>query len=160
MIAELAKVDQRRVVAPGHWVCACAFAVWMTLLTVVHAQGINAVHEIDLPTTLRLAGAQNLDVQIARERLTEAKANHAAAVAQFFPWISPSFVYRQHDDKLQDSPGNIIDVHKYSYEPGALLAARVDIGDALYKSLAAKQLVKAADNALEAQRQDSIITAA
>jgi outer membrane protein TolC len=132
----------------------------MTLLTVVNAQGINAAHEIDLPTTLRLAGAQNLDVQIAREQLAEAKANHAAALAQFFPWISPGFVYRQHDGKLQDSPGNIIDVHKYSYEPGAILAARVDIGDALYKSLAAKQFVKAADHALDAQRQDSVIAAA
>jgi outer membrane protein TolC len=148
------------VLSSGHWVCACAFFVWMTLLTVVHAQGINAVHEVDLPTTLRLAGAQNLDVQIARERLVEAKANHASAVAQFFPWISPSFIYRQHDDKLQDSPGNIIDVHKYSYEPGALLAARVDVGDALYKSLSAKQLVKAADHALDAQRQDTVIAAA
>jgi outer membrane protein TolC len=99
-------------------------------------------------------------VQIARERLAEAKANHAAAVAQFFPWISPSFVYRQHDNKLQDVEGNIIDVHKYSYAPGATLAAQVDIGDALYKSLAAKQLVKAADRALDAQRQDSVIAAA
>jgi outer membrane protein TolC len=39
------------------------------------------------------------------------------------------------------------------------LAAQVDIGDALYKSLAAKQLVKAADHAFEAQRQDSVIAA-
>jgi len=139
--------------------CILALIVWLTLLGTAHAQATNAVHEIDLPTTLRLAGAQNLDVQIARERLAEAKANHADAVAQFFPWISPSFVYRQHDDKLQDVQGNIIDVHKYSYAPGATLAAQVDIGDALYKSLAAKQLVKAADYALEAQRQDSVIAA-
>jgi len=124
------------------------------------ADSTNGVHEIDLPTTLKLAGAQNLDVQIAREQLTEAKAIHASAVAQFFPWISPSFTYRQHDDKLQDVEGNIIDVHKYSYAPGAALAAQVDIGDALYKSLAAKQLVKAADHALDAQRQDTVITAA
>jgi outer membrane protein TolC len=139
---------------------ACGLAINLWIARAIAAQGSNAVHEIDLPTTLRLAGAQNLDVQIARERLAEAKANHAAAVAQFFPWISPSFIYRQHDDKLQDSPGNIIDVHKYSYEPGALLAARVDVGDALYKSLAAKQLVKAADHALDAQRQDTVIAAA
>src|SRR5204862_7348782 len=126
MIAELANVDQRRVVAPGNAVCACAFAVSMTLLTVVRAQGISAVHEIDLPTTLRLAGAQNLDVQIARERLTEAKANHQSAVAQFFPWVSPGITYRQHDNKIQDVQGNIIAVHKYSYAPGATVGVQLD----------------------------------
>ena len=102
--------------------------LWLASPATTHGQHTNVAHEIDLPTALRLAGAQNLDVQIAREQLAEAKANHAAALAQFFPWISPSLVYRQHDGKLQDSPGNIIDVHKYSYEPGAILAARVDIG--------------------------------
>jgi outer membrane protein TolC len=141
------------------FVMAAGVAVWLVCVNAARSQNTNFAHEIDLPTTLRLAGAQNLDVQIARERLAEAKANHAAAVAQFFPWISPSFTYRQHDDKLQDVQGNIIDVHKYSYAPGATLAAQVDIGDALYKSLAAKQLVKAADHALEAQRQDSVIAA-
>ena len=123
-------------------------------------QGTNRIHEIDLPTTLRLAGAQNLDVQIAREQLAEARANHAAAVAQFFPWIAPSFTYRQHDDKLQDVSGTMLDVHKYSYAPGATLAVQLDVGDALYRSLAAKQLVKAADHAFEAQRQDSVVAAA
>lgn len=117
-------------------------------------------HPIDLPSALKLAGAQNLDIKIARERLAEARANHSSALAQFFPWISPGITYRQHDDKIQDVQGNIIDVNKYSYAPGAALAAQVDIGDALYKSLAAKQLVKAAGHALEAQRQDSVLAAA
>jgi len=118
------------------------------------------ISQIDLPTALRLAGAQNLDVQLARERLAEAKARHAQALAQFFPWIAPGVGYRRHDDKLQDVEGNIIDVHKYSYAPGATLGAQVDIGDALYQSLAAKQLEHAATHALEAQRQDVILSAA
>jgi outer membrane protein TolC len=115
---------------------------------------------IDLPTALRLAGAQNLDVQIAREKLREAKANHQSAVSQFFPWISPGIAYRQHDNKIQDVQGNIIDVHKYSYAPGATVGVQLDLGDALYRSLAAKQLAHAADHALEAQRQDSVFAAA
>src|SRR4030095_16392063 len=51
------------------------------------AQSTNT-YPIDLPTTLQLAGAQNLDVKIARERLAEARATHESAVAQFFPWIT------------------------------------------------------------------------
>ena len=135
-------------------------AVFLLTLAPARAQESNTLHPIDLPTALRLAGAQNLDIKIARERLAEARANHSSALAQFFPWIAPGITYRQHDDKIQDVQGNIIDVNKYSYAPGAALAAQVDIGDALYKSLAAKQLVKAADHALEAQRQAGVLAAA
>ena len=134
-------------------------AMVLLSLTSGAADSTNA-HPIDLPTALRLAGGQNLDVKIARERLAEAKANHSAALAQFFPWLAPGVTYRQHDDKLQDVAGNIIDVNKYSYAPGATLAAQVDIGDALYKTLAARQLANAANHALEAQRQDSVLAAA
>ena len=109
---------------------------------------------------LRLAGAQNLDVQIARQRLAEAKANHQSTVWQFFPWISPGVGYRRHDDLIQDVAGNVIEVHKESYAVGPTIAAQVDIGDAVYKNLAARQLVKAADYGLESQRLDSVLAAA
>jgi outer membrane protein TolC len=124
------------------------------------AETNRAAHPIDLPTALRLAGAQNLDVQIARERLAEARANHQSAVAQFFPWISPGITYRRHDDNIQDVSGNIIDVHKYSYAPGATLGIQLELGDAIYKSLASKQTVQAADHAVEAQRQETVLAAA
>ncbi len=83
-------------VAPGV-VSLCAFAVLIQMVPTSPAQvpaspsraTTNNVYPIDLPTALRLANAQNLDIQIARERLKEAKANHESAVEQFFPWISP-----------------------------------------------------------------------
>jgi outer membrane protein TolC len=137
----------------------CFTLLTLLALTAATAQPTNT-YPIDLPSALQLAGAQNLDVKIARERLAEAHAAHASAVSQFFPWISPGVAYRQHDGKLQDVTGNILDVNKYSYSPGAVLGAQVDIGDALYKSLAAKQLARAADHAVESQRQDTVLAAA
>ncbi len=148
------------------------FGAWMLALGVslvlgawslefsARAQATNAPQPIDLSTALRLAGAQNLDVQIAQERLDEAKANHQSAVAQFFPWLTPGITYRQHNDNIQDVAGNIIAVNKYSYAPGAALAVQVDLGDAIYKSLASKQLANAAGHALNAQRQDTVLAAA
>ena len=115
---------------------------------------------IDLPTALRLAGAQNLDVQIAREKVREAQALHQSAVAQFFPWISAGIAYRQHDGNAQETSGDIIDANKFSYTPGGALVAQVDLGDALFKSLAAKQVASAAAHGLEAQRQESVLAAA
>jgi outer membrane protein TolC len=115
---------------------------------------------IDFPTVLRLAGANNLDVQITRQRLAEARANHEGTVWQFFPWISPGAGYRRHDNLIQDVAGNIVDVHKESYTIGPALTGQVDLGDAIYKNLASRQLVKAADYAFQSQTQDSLLAAA
>jgi outer membrane protein TolC len=126
------------------------------------AQSENvAPRPIDLPTVLRLAGAQNLDIQIARERLKEAEANRSSALEQFFPWLAPGVSYHRRDGLAQSVPSGVIsDANFQSYSPGATVGAQMDLGDAIYKSLAAKQLVKASDQALEAQRQDSTLSAA
>jgi outer membrane protein TolC len=115
---------------------------------------------IDLPTALQLAGAQNLDVQLARQKLAEASADNDSALLQFFPWLAPGVVYRRHDNLIQNTEGVIEEVHKQSYAPGGALVSQLDLGDAIYKKLAAKQLEHAADHALEAQRQDSVAGAA
>ncbi len=124
------------------------------------AQTNNASFPIDLPTALKLAGAQNLDVQIARERVKEAKAQHEQARMQFFPWISPGVGYKRHDGNIQDVAGNIFDASKQSYNVGASLNAQLDLGDAIYKSLVARQLARAAEEAAEARRQETVFGAA
>jgi outer membrane protein len=123
---------------------------------VSHAQ----TNRIDLTTVLRLAKAQNLDIQIAQARLAEAKAQYQSAREQFFPWLSPGISYRRHDNLIQDVSGNIIEVHKQSYAPGVTLGAQLDIGDALFKSLASKQNAEAAAHLSEAQRQATVFLAA
>ena len=115
---------------------------------------------IDLPTALRLAGAQNLDVQIAREKLAEARASHAMAREQFFPWLSPGFAYRRDDGQIQETTGRIFDVSRQSYSVGATVAAQVDLGEAYFKELSTRQLAKAANQQLEAEQQQSTFAAA
>jgi outer membrane protein TolC len=126
----------------------------------VSADDGKNLHPIDLPTALQLAGAQNLDVKIAAEKVAEAKANHESARLQFFPWLSPGAGYRKHEGRIQAVDGAVFDASKQSYNAGATLTAQVDIGDALYKTLAARQLVNASNHALDAQRQDTILAAA
>jgi outer membrane protein TolC len=140
---------------------ACALAALFVKLS-SGAEETNATeHLIDLPTTMRLAGAQNLDVQIAREQLNEAQASKQSALEQFFPWIAPGVWYHRRDGVAQAVPSGVIsDAHFDSYSPGASLTAQVQLGDAIYNSLAAKQLVRASDYALESQRQDAVFAAA
>jgi outer membrane protein TolC len=56
--------------------------------------------------------------------------------------------------------GTILDVDKQAYTAGGALTAVIDPGTALYTTLAARQLVRAADHALDTQRQDSTFAAA
>jgi outer membrane protein TolC len=120
----------------------------------------NKVFLIDLPAALQLAGAQNLDIQIARERVAEAKANYESSVLQFFPWIGPGVSYRRHDNLIQDVGGSVIEVHKEAYTIGPSVAGQLDLGEAIYRNLASRQSVKASSHALEAQRDDAILDAA
>ena len=99
----------------------CALCVLTVAPWLASAQQTNGIYLIDLPTALRLAGAQNLDVQIARERLAEAKANHESAVAQFVPWLSPGAAYRRHENRIQAVDGSIFDADKQSYSVGGSL---------------------------------------
>lgn len=122
-------------------------------------EGPTAEGRIDLATVLRLAGAQNLDIQISQQRLEEARARHRSAVQEFFPWLSPGFVYRRHDGLTQATEGDIVDVHKHSYSPGIVLAAQADVGAALFRSRETSKLVTAAEGSLEAQRSDTVLTA-
>ncbi len=115
---------------------------------------------VDLPTVLRLAHAQNLDVQIARERLAEAKANRTSATWQFFPYISPGISYRKHEGRVQSVEGDVFDASKGSYTPGVTLGMQVDLGEAYYRELAARQQVEGADQGIAAQQSTSALVAA
>jgi len=144
--------------------CIATAFVAAVLLQVIPAAGGSSqrpeVLTIDLPTALRLAGARNNDIQLAREKLAEARAAEESAIERFFPWVAPGITYRRHDNLIQNTEGLIEDVHKQSYAPGGTIAAQTDIGDAIFKSLEAHQLTKAARYGLDAQRQETILAAA
>jgi outer membrane protein TolC len=149
----------------------CVFFAWIVLCSDLRAETLATARTteptiefttnvIDLPTVLRLAKAQNLDIQIAGERLNEAKANRDSATWGFFPWISPGAGFRRHEGRIQAVEGTVFDVDKQSYNVGGTITAQLDLGDAVYKSLAAKQLFKAAGQELKTQQQESASAAA
>jgi len=124
------------------------------------ASAPGSPYPIDLATTLRLAGARGVDIQIARERLEAAKANATTATWQFLPWLSAGVSYRAHGGLIQDVVGNVLEADKDSHAAGAALNLQVDVGDAVYRTLAARQARAAAEQGLEAQRQETLVRAA
>ncbi len=117
-------------------------------------------HAIDLATALELAGAKSVDVQIARARLDAARAEATSANLQFLPWISAGAGYQHHGGVTPDVLGNIVTADKDLSRAGAGVNLRVDVGEALFSSLAAKQTTRAAEHVLTSQRQESLLRAA
>jgi outer membrane protein TolC len=124
------------------------------------ASAPGSPYPIDLATTLRLAGARGVDIQIARERLEAAKANATTATWQFLPWLSAGVSYRAHGGLIQDVVGNVLEADKDSHAAGAALNLQVDVGDAIYKRLAAGQTRAATEQGLAAQHQQTLVRAA
>src|SRR5258708_23693777 len=61
----------------------------------------DSPYQIDLATVLRLAGAQNLDVQLAPNAVDEAHANYRSAGERFLPSPVPSPSYLRHPARGQ-----------------------------------------------------------
>ncbi|HKB89693.1 MAG TPA: TolC family protein [Opitutaceae bacterium] len=137
------------------FVSICAFCYVSAMIA---AETVS--YPIDLPTALRLVGAQNLDVRIAQEKLNEAKANQEQAKLMFFPWVNPGVTYHRVDGNTQAVDGTILDVSKQAYTIGGAVTAGVNLGDAYYNELASRQQVAAQAKALEAQKADSVYLAA
>ena len=74
---------------------------------------------IDLNTALRLAGVQNPQLMIARQRVVEAAALRQLAAAQFLPSINIGTNYDGHTGPLQQSNGNILSVNRSAVYVGA-----------------------------------------
>jgi len=126
---------------------------------VARAQAAGEVYPIDLPAVLRLAGAQNLDVQLAQQALNEARANRTSALQKFLPALSPAISSARHEGTTQAADGTILDVEKRSYTAGVTLGAQVPLGEAIFTALQSRQLVDAAEASLRAQEQDSLLAA-
>ncbi len=136
------------------------FAGALLLATLAPATLLAAPQPIDLATTLRLAGADNLSVRIAKEKLAEARADADVAREKMFPWVSAGFGFRQHLNNIQTVEGRIIDADKRSFNAGLGLNAQWDPGEVYYQKLAAQQRARAEEAALATQRQTSVTDAA
>jgi outer membrane protein TolC len=121
---------------------------------VLLAPALLSAETLDLATALRLAGANSLEVELARNTVRQAEAKHAETRNRFFPWFTVGAGYRRLDGNTQDTPGNITDVSKQSYQAGVGVVAELRIGEAIYQSLAAQQRANAASHALESVRRN------
>jgi outer membrane protein TolC len=115
---------------------------------------------IDLPSALRLAGDNNLDLALVRQSLVQAQASDNGAILRFFPWVAPGLGYASHNGALQDVTGNILTTNKQLYTNNAAITAQVNLGEAIFEKLVASQNLSAASYSVDARKNDTIASAA
>ena len=71
-------------------------------------------YPIDLPSALRLARAQNYQIALARERITEALARLEQTQILLLPSLTIGASYHQHEGRIQETNGNILEVSRNS----------------------------------------------
>jgi outer membrane protein TolC len=128
------------------------------------------VRPIDLNSALRLAGVQNPELNLARQRVVEAAAMRMLAAAQILPTLNFGTNYDSHAGVLQQSNGNMLSVNRSALFvgsganaiaagtvniPGVVLAGNVAEG--VFAYLVSKQVVQQRAFASEAVRNQTFL---
>lgn len=127
----------------------------------------GVVTTIDLASALRLAGVENPEIIIARQRVALATALQQYAAAQILPSLNLGLNYDAHTGPLQQSSGNILKVNRTALYVGAGanavaagtvnipgLVYNLNVSEGIFGYLVAKQGVERARFASLAMRNE------
>jgi outer membrane protein TolC len=143
-----------------------------------HLLSGQVIHPIDLASALKLAGARDLDVAIARARVAQAAADLDRARALMLPslFIGPNWI--RHDGQAQIVEGPVRTISKSSLFLGATAAAGSSVSgpvpaggpaqvtglttvlrfsDAIFEPLAARQVIDARNARVAAASNDALL---
>ena len=115
---------------------------------------------INLPTALRLANVQPIDIALASQRVQLAAAQLERARVLWLPTVLMGVDYFRHDGRIQDVGGNLFDTSKSSFMVGAAPIAVFAFSDAFFEPLAARQVARARAADVQTARNDSLLAVA
>jgi outer membrane protein TolC len=142
----------------------------------------RSIEPIDLPNALRLAGARDVDIAIARRRVNQSLADLQFACAQWLPSLFLGPTWYRADGQVQTINGPVENVNRSSLFIGGLAATTAPgyaaaspgtgfmplngssavfrFSDAIYGPIAARRVLNAADAHVHAINNDAILRVA
>ncbi len=94
---------------------------------------------IDLPTALRVAAAQDPDIELARNRVEELRGRYESSIGAIFPTIAPAALFERVDGTVRATEGNLVDADFSTFQPFALVQWIVNPGKVIYEMIAARK---------------------
>lgn len=139
----------------------------------VEIETLPSEFPIDLPTALRLANADNLQIALAREQIQQAYAEYSSTGALWLPSLRGGVHWNHHDGTLLSSSGQLRDLSRSSLYAGMGgqavgggspavpgLFANFKLADAIFQPLAAQQRWGAREHAAAATRNNTLLDVA
>ncbi len=116
---------------------------------------------INLPAALQLANVRAVDVTAAAERIQVAAAVLEQAEVLWLPTVTVGGDYNRHDGRNQDTQGNVFDNSRSSMMLGAGTgigpAAILNVNDAIFAPLVARQQLQAREADRQAASNDTLV---
>src|SRR5438552_5950837 len=145
----------------------------LVAVSIVFGQLSPESRPIDLASALQLAGVQNPEILLARQRVVEAVAQRQLAAAQILPSLNAGTNFDSHTGPLQRSTGQILEVNRGALYLGlganAVGAGTVNIpgivwsgnvSEAIYGNLVTRQGLRQQQFASQAIRNDVLLRVA
>jgi outer membrane protein TolC len=115
---------------------------------------------VDLPTVLKVATAQNLDIQQARHNVEAQRGRYEASVGALFPVIAPALTFNDVEGVAQNANGTLTAANFNTIIPAVSLQWILNPGRVVYDIVAAKKRLQASSELEEAAQLDALRTAA
>jgi outer membrane protein len=110
---------------------------------------------IDLPTVVRVANSQNLDIRQARQRVEMSRGRYESSVAAIFPVVAPSLTGSHVQGANQNANGTLAFANFTDFIPGISVNWILNPGQVVYDIIAAKRRLEAADQTEQAIIQET-----
>lgn len=94
---------------------------------------------IDLQSVVRVAAAQNLDIQQARERVVAARGRYESSVESAVPTLSPGITLGHLSGTNQTVTGQLVPANFTTLNPALLVQLLLNPGQVIYDAIAAKK---------------------
>ncbi len=117
-------------------------------------------YPIDLPTALRLAHVQALDIQIASQQSRAAGAQLQGAWALWLPTVISGAEYVYHTGPLQTTDGTVENANRDSLYAGIAPLVTMTLTDAIFSPLAAQQTARAQRANIRTATNDTLTSVA
>ena len=100
---------------------------------------------VDLPSVVKVAGARNLDIEQAKERVAEARGRYESSVEGLVPSLSPSIGYSQLQGVNQAVTGQLMPADFSTVNPLLLVQFALNPGQVIYDMIAARKRLQGSE---------------
>jgi len=101
---------------------------------------------IDLPTVIRVARADNLDIRQAQQAVVASRGQLESTVGSVFPAIVPSALFEHVEGAVRATPGNLVGVGFNSFQLSGVVQWVMNPGRVIYEIIAAKKRLLATED--------------